>query len=82
VAVATSVWGPVASELRDIGLAQDDALPLSSLHDTEVVFVVDHAKVAPVEVVEDGGVCVKLMVGAAAGAVIVQLAVARGFHFC
>jgi hypothetical protein len=86
VAVATKVWLPVARELNDVGLVHADALPLSSLHETEVAFVVDQANVAPVAVVEDAGFCVRLIVGAGAGGgaggVIVQLTLAAGLHFC
>jgi hypothetical protein len=39
------------------------------LHDTEVVFVVDQAKVAPFALVDEGGVCVKVIVGGDGGAV-------------
>jgi hypothetical protein len=86
VAVATKVWLPVARELNDVGLVQEDALPPSSLHETEVAFAVDQAKVAPVAVVEEAGFCVRLIVGAGAGggagAVIVQLTLATAFDFC
>ena len=56
VAVATKACVPVASALREAGLVQADAVPPSSLQDTELVLRADHANVAVVEVVEALGV--------------------------
>jgi hypothetical protein len=64
VAVATKVCVPVVSELREVGLVQVAAVPLSSLHDTEVVLSADHANVAVVDVVDAAGVWVNEMTGA------------------
>ncbi len=67
VAVAAKVCVPVARELKEVGLVQVLAEPPSSLQDTDVAFVVVQANVADVEVVDVGGVCVKLIVGAGLG---------------
>jgi len=69
---------PAASELSDVGLVHAAAVPPSSLHVTEVALLVVQANVAPVEVVDEGGVCVKEMVGAfdVVTVEIVQLSVA------
>ncbi len=87
MAVATNVWLPTERGLSEAGLEQALAVPPSSLQDTEVAFVVVQANVAEVDVVELGGVWVKLMVGGAAGAgagaLIVQVNDALGSdHFC
>ncbi|HZO49048.1 MAG TPA: hypothetical protein VFB26_02785 [Gaiellaceae bacterium] len=57
----------MASEPKDVGLVHAEAAPPSSLQDTEVASVVVQANVAEVDVVEVGGVCVKLIVGAGLG---------------
>ena len=63
VAVATNVWVPAASEDSDVGLVHAAAVPLSSLHVTEVALLVTQASVAVVAVVDEDGVCVKEIVG-------------------
>ena len=56
VAVAAKVCAPTESELREVGVVQAEAAPLSTWQDTDVVLSADQANVAVVDVVEVEGV--------------------------
>ncbi|HZO49047.1 MAG TPA: hypothetical protein VFB26_02780 [Gaiellaceae bacterium] len=83
------MWLPTERELSEVGLVQAAAAPPSSLQETPLAFVVVQANVAEVDVVDAGGVVLKLIVGGAAGAgagagaLIVHVNDALGSdHFC